>query len=175
VSDSVLHSLIREFGAAVGLEDMAFDDRKRCNIMFDDVPVSLELSGGEDSLYIYSVLGLEPAEGAKELYAELLKANYAFAQTGGATLALDPAGGGIVLMREEPVGALRLPQLEALIENFVNVAERFMASLAEGSLANAAQAIDSKPSGQAGDGGGGAPAANTATIRETSTAATMRV
>ena len=172
MSDSVLHSLIREFGAAVGLEDMAFDDQQRCNIMFDDVPVSLELSGGEDSLYIYSVLGPEPAEGAKALYEELLKANYAFAQTGGATLALDPAGGGIVLMREEPVDALRLPQLEALIENFVNVAEGFMASLAEGALANAAQAIDSRPGEPVGDGGDAAPAA---TMGEASTAATMRV
>ncbi|MCZ0944080.1 MAG: type III secretion system chaperone [Gammaproteobacteria bacterium] len=160
MSDSVLHSLIREFGAAIGLEEMAFDDQQRCNLMFDDVPVSLELSGGEDSLYIYSVLGPEPAEGAKELYSELLKANYAFAQTGGATLALDPGGGGIVLMREEPLEILHLPQLEALIENFVNTAEGLIASVAEASLSNAAQAIDSEPGGQAGDGDG-APMAGT--------------
>ncbi len=158
VSDSVLHSLIKEFGAAVGLEDMTFDDQQRCNLMFDDVPVSLEMSGGEGSLYIYSVLAPEPAENANALYAELLRANYAFAQTAGATLALDPAGGGIVLMREEPLETLRLPQFEALIEDFVNVAEGFIASLAEGSLSKAAQTIDSEPSEPSGDGGD-APAA----------------
>ena len=154
MSESALRSLIGEFGKAVGLDELAFDDQQRCNLMFDDVPVSFELGSGEDSLYIYSVLGAEAEEGAEALYSDLLKANYAFAQTGGATLALDPAGGGIVLMREEPLETLRLPRLESLVENFVNVAERLMANLAEGSLSNAGGAADSVASSEPAEAGG---------------------
>lgn len=134
MADSVLGALIDEFGTAVGIEGLTFDEEQRCNLMFDDVAVSLEVGVGESSLYIYSVLGPEPVEDAEERFAELLKANYAFAQTGGATLALDPAGGGIVLMREEPLETLRLPRLESVIEDFVNVAERLIANLYKGSL-----------------------------------------
>ena len=129
MSESVLHSVIKEFGSSIGIGELAFDEEQRCNLMFDDVPVSIELSGNEDSLFVYSVLAPEPKDGVEELYAKLLKANYAFAQTNGSTVALDPMGGGIVLMREEPAEMLRLAQFEALLESFVNTAESFMESL----------------------------------------------
>ena len=148
MTGSVLHALIGEFGAAVGLDDLAFDDEQRCNLMFDDVAVSLEVGAGDSSLYIYSVLGPEPALDAEQRFAELLKANYAFAQTGGATLALDPAGGGIVLMREEPLETLRLPRLESVIEDFVNVAERLIANLSAGALAGPAPEAAVESGGQ---------------------------
>lgn len=134
MSRMALQSLLAEFGVAMGIEDLAFDGEQRCNLMFDDVAVSFELGADEASLCMYSRVGSEPSEDVERQLSSLLKANYAFAATRGATLALDPAGGGILLMREEPLETLWLPRFESVVEDFVNVAESFTRQLANQGL-----------------------------------------
>ena len=132
MSMAALQSLLKEFGAAVGIPDLEPDDEQRCNMMFDDVALSFELGVGDESVYIYALLGAIANDDAQDAYAELLHSNYAFATTRGSTLSIDPQTGGIVLMREEQLDCLRLPRFEAIIEDFVTVAEQWMKRIANG-------------------------------------------
>ena len=132
MSSTVMNNLLREFGASVGISDLQIDEEYRCNMMFDEVPVSFELGDGDESIYIYSLLGRVPDDGREQLYAELLNANYVFADNGGSTLSVDSRSGNVVLLREERLELLRLSRLESVVEQFVNVAESWMRQLRSG-------------------------------------------
>ena len=132
MSSSVMNNLIREFGASIGIPDLQLDEEFRCNMMFDEVPVSFELGDGDESMYIYSMLGHVPGDGLEQFYAELLHANYVFADSGGSTLSVDSQSGNVVLLREERLELLRLSRLESVVEQFVSVAEDWMSRLRGG-------------------------------------------
>ena len=132
MSSTVMNNLLREFGASIGIPDLQIDEEYRCNMMFDEVPVSFELSDGDESMYIYSLLGHVPDDGLEQFYAELLHANYVFADGGGSTLSVDSQSGNVVLLREERLELLRLSRLESVVEQFVNVAEDWMSRLRSG-------------------------------------------
>ena len=132
MSSNVVNNLLREFGVAIGIPDLQLDEEYRCNMMFDEVPVSFELGGDDESVYIYSLLGHVPGDGLEQFYAELLHANYVFAENGGSTLSVDTQSGSVVLLREERLELLRLSRLESVVEQFVNVAEVWMTRLGSG-------------------------------------------
>ena len=138
MSSSVLNNLLREFGSAIGIPDLQLDEEYRCNMMFDEVPVSFELGDGDESVYIYSLLGQVPEDGLERFYAELLHANYLFADSGGSTLGVDSKSGNVVLLREERLESMRLSTLESVAEQFVSVAEAWMNRLSDGANESAA-------------------------------------
>lgn len=123
MSVAAMQALLTEFGAMVGIPDLAPDAEHRCNLMFDDVALSFELGADDESLCIYSLIGSLPEGDREAAHAALLGANYAFQGTRGATLCIEPQTGGVVLLRAEPLETLRLSRLAALVEDFVNTAE----------------------------------------------------
>ena len=145
MSQSVMENILAEFGASIGIPDLRPDAEQRCNLMFDDVAVSFELGGGDGSLYIYSLLGDVPETGAEAAYADLLGANYSFGGTGGSTHSVDPRTGGIVLIREERLEALRLPTFEAVVQDFVNVAEQWMNRIRKGEFGGPGDEVPEDP------------------------------
>ena len=154
MSSSVMNNLIREFGASIGIPDLQLDEEYRCNMMFDEVPVSFELGDGDESMYIYSLLGHVPGDGLERFYAELLHANYVFADNGGSTLSVDSQSGNVVLLREERLELLRLSRLESVVEQFVNVAEDWMSRLRSGGTNEADAPRGEAASEQKPPGGG---------------------
>ena len=143
MSSSVLNNLLREFGSAIGIPDLKLDEEYRCNMMFDEVPVSFELGHGDESVYIYSLLGQVPDDGLERFYAELLHANYLFAESGGSTLGVDSKSGNVVLLREERLESMRLSTLESIAEQFVTVAEAWMDRLRNGANESDAPPVES--------------------------------
>ena len=150
MSRSVMENLLAEFGASIGIPDLRPDAEQQCNLMFDDVAVSFELGVGDESLYIYSLLGDVPETGAEAAYADLLGANYSFGGTGGSTLSVDPQTGNIVLIREERLEALRLPTFEAVVQDFVNVAEQWMKRIRNGDFGGSGDDAPEDPHPPAG-------------------------
>ena len=153
MSSTVMNNLLREFGASIGIPDLQIDEEYRCNMMFDEVPVSFELGAGDESMYIYSLLGHVPDDGLERFYAELLHANYVFADSGGSTLSVDSQSGNIVLLREERLELLRLSRLESVVEQFVNVAEGWMSRLRSGGTNEVEAPRDGEVSEQRPPGG----------------------
>ena len=132
MSSNVMNNLLREFGDSIGIPGMQIDEEFRCNMMFDEVPVSFELGDGDETMYVYSLIGHVPEDGLEQFYARLLHANYVFRDNGGSTLSVDSESGNVVLIREERLESLRLARLESVVEQFVNVAESWMGRLAGG-------------------------------------------
>lgn len=118
-----MQNLLCEFGASVGIPSLALDEDNRCNLVFDDIAVSFELSKAEESFYLYSYLGDAPGENREKVYAMLLDANYIFRHTRGATLGMEDASKKIILIREYRLERMRLADFESLVEEFVNLAE----------------------------------------------------
>ncbi len=75
---------IEDAGGAAGVE-------------IDGAPVVLQDAGG--LLLLRAELGPIPAEGREAVLAAAMEANWLYQGTGGATLALDPAGGGLGLQK----------------------------------------------------------------------------
>ena len=132
MSLATMTSLLAEFGAAVGIPDLKPDAELRCNMMFDDVAVSFQLGPDDESLYVYSLVGSVAEADRAVAYPALLRANYAFEGTAGSTFSVDPRSGSIVLIRAERLETLRLARLQALVEDFVNVAERWAEHILRG-------------------------------------------
>jgi len=134
MSQTVMKNLVGEFGAAIGIPDLDIDEDNRCNLMFDDVAVSFELAHGDASMFIYALLGTVPNREADSFLAAMLRANHLLAATLGSTLSIDPKNNDAVLIREERLDSLRLPRLETIVEDFVNVAELWMGHLDAGTV-----------------------------------------
>lgn len=134
MAQAIMKNLVSEFGAAIGIPDLDIDEDNRCNLLFDDVAVSFELAAGEESLFVYSVLGTVPHREAESFHQALLHANHLLEGTRGSTLSVDPANRDVVLIREERLDTLRLPRFEAIVEDFVNVAEQWMEQMASGKV-----------------------------------------
>ena len=134
MSQAIMKNLVAEFGAAIGIPDLDIDEDDRCNLMFDEVAVSFELDGNGESLFVYSLLGRVPEIEADTFHAALLHANHLLEGTRGSTLSVDPNNNDIVLVRVERLDTLRLPMLESIVEDFVNVAEQWMEQLASGTV-----------------------------------------
>ena len=134
MSTSVMKNLLQEFGTAIGIPELKSDEENRCNLMFDAVAVSFELGVTNESLFIYSPLGVVPDRDADTFHAALLNANHLLEGTRGSTLSVDPRNKDVVLIREERLDTLRLPRFEIIVEDFVNVAEYWMEQLASGRL-----------------------------------------
>ncbi len=75
---------IEDAGGAAGVE-------------IDGAPVVLQDAGG--LLLLRAELGTIPAKGREAVLAAAMEANWLYQGTGGATLALDPAGGGLGLQK----------------------------------------------------------------------------
>lgn len=135
MSVAAMAALLGDFGAMVGISDLAPDADHRCNLMFDDVALSVELGDDDESLYIYSLLGSVADADRATTHAALLSANYGFQGTAGATLCVEPRTGGVVLVRADRLDALPLARFAAVVEDFVNTAELWTARLRDGEFA----------------------------------------
>ena len=139
-----LQQVLREFGASVGLEDLALDETAHCALAIDDkLVVNLEADAACDRAVLYSWLGV-PAGEAADVYSQLLQANYLGQGTGGATLGLQAETGGIVLSQPIELEHLDLPRFNAALEAFVNQTERWSERLAQPAPEDAA-AVDEPP------------------------------
>ena len=145
MSADMLRNLLQDFGNEIGIADLQLDEDARCNLMFDDIGVSFELSQSQDSFYAYAYLGAAPDTDREDLYAALLDANYLFKGTGGATLGVEAATRRIVLIREERLESMQVARFESIVEEIVNTAEEWQEQLAR--PADMTKKVSGRPEG----------------------------
>ena len=123
-----VNAAVRRFGAQAGLDDCSLDERGTALLTFDDAPVSLMLDEERRALLLLSTIGRLPAR--PEIYGWLLDANLFWADTRGATLAKDAAGGSIILQQSLSAAGLQPEHLEVALERFVTTVENLRRKLA---------------------------------------------
>ncbi|MDE0155248.1 MAG: type III secretion system chaperone [Gammaproteobacteria bacterium] len=124
-------NLLSDLGAEIGIPELCADEANVCNLLFDEVAVSLELSEDGEALYISSLVGQVRQDGGAAQLAALLDANFLFSGTGGATFGVDKASGSIVLARSERLSGLGKPLFLSVLEEFVDLAEAWQKRLAQ--------------------------------------------
>ena len=107
--------LLQELGTILGIKP-AFGNAETCRLLFDDDAVDFEAA--DETLFLIAEVGPVPVEGREAVYARLLAANLFGAQTGGATLGLDPDKERVILHRALPLPCDYAP-FEAALERFV--------------------------------------------------------
>lgn len=125
--------LLADLGNTLTVGPLALDEATHsCVLMFDaDLVVNVEYDDALGRLVLSCYLDELPSEGAEPLLRELLAANLYWHRTRGATLCLEEGTGGVILAYGHGVSELDGPAFEAVVENFVNQAERWRARIAE--------------------------------------------
>ena len=122
-------SILKRFGTGINLPDLSLDEDHRCNLFFDEVPVSIEVSPNEQYVYMYSYLGDAPVAGSENLGNKLLGANYIYGETERCTLGIQSISRKVALICNERIKGMDLSDFEQSLENFINVAEYWMKNL----------------------------------------------
>lgn len=113
--------LVAELGAQLGIS-LTLDENGVCRVLFDEDTVDFEAS--ENTLYLIAELGPVLSEARISTYERLLRANYLGAETGGATLSLDPEHENIVILHRRLETPMAYPDFEGAVELFVK-AQRY--------------------------------------------------
>lgn len=114
--------VLAAFGDTVGLERLALDEAGMGALFIDETAVNLEVDEAESRLLLYAGLGVPEGDPAATHIA-LLEANLFWQGTGGATLALQPETGVVLLVQALPTAGLDPVGFETALQTFVEVAE----------------------------------------------------
>lgn len=114
----VVDGIIRDFGMAVDNPELSLDDDSFvCFTTADGVLINIDYFEGSESLVLYTTIG-EIFEMTKlAVYDELLKANFFWELSGGATLAVSPEGGHAVLTASVTARDLDVSKLTEVIKH----------------------------------------------------------
>ncbi len=113
--------LIEGLGEKMGvMGEIEIDDEGRSLLEFDGMGVVLQGVDEVNKLTLLSPVGLPPPEDPARLYKTLLEANYLFEGTGGATLSINPDGGGVMLVKCLDTRALTVEDLMDALDKFLD-------------------------------------------------------
>ncbi len=140
--------LLKEFGASLRIEGLIFVDN-RCDLMFDDIAVTLELLANGEFIHIYSYLYTIPDDKVADIALLLLDANYLFSATAGSTFGMDQESKKVVLIREVDVSKTTLAEFEILIESFINLSEQWQEKITD--LCNQTKLENEQPKAESDD------------------------
>ena len=118
--------LIDAFAAKCGLEP---PDAKDGAVVFeiDGMPVGFIHDPVESAVMVVVEIGEQNPDADEACSSALLKANYLFAGTGGATLCRNPETGAFAIMRAWPLVSLDDDAFAAAVNDLLTVAEKWKA------------------------------------------------
>lgn len=113
--------LIKGLAEKMGIGgEIEVDDEQRCFLEFDDMGVVIQGVDAAEAVVLLAPIGIPPPEDPAQLYRGLLEANYLFQGTSGATLSVNPDGGGVNLCRQLDARALDVERLMQALDVFLN-------------------------------------------------------
>lgn len=134
--------LVRDFGAKVGMPEMAADDEGYIAISFDDRTIHLQHDSDEDRVVVFTKVGEAEVDRLVEIYSMLLAANMFWQGTNGATFSVEPDTGTIFLADRKLATTLNAGSLNDWLEGFINITEYWSKKL---ELANSGGPIGDGP------------------------------
>lgn len=124
--------LIKGLAEKIGIgAEIEVDADQRCFLEFDGMGVVIQGVDAAETVAFLSPIGRPPPEDPCALYKALLEANYLFQGTSGATLSLNPEGGGVMLCRQLDSKALDVEGLMAALDAFLNTLAAWRAFVGE--------------------------------------------
>ena len=116
--------LIDAFAAKCGLEQ---PDVKDGAVVFeiDGMPVGFIHDPAEAAVMVVAEIGEQNPDADEACSSALLKANYLFAGTGGATLCRNPETGAFAIMRSWPLASLDADTFATVVNDLLTTAEKW--------------------------------------------------
>ena len=115
------NELIRGLAERIGIGgEIEVDSDQRCLLEFDGMGVVIQGVDAAETVALLSPVGMPPPENPEQLYRALLEANYLFQGTSGATLSVNPDGGGVMLCRQLDGKSLDADGLLVALDAFLN-------------------------------------------------------
>ncbi len=120
---ATFESFVKAVGAQAGVENLA-PDGDNCQLVFDDLPVTLNYNESDDDIMFYCVAGTVPEKEGERLtlFTSLLEANFFFRHTAGSTLSVDTGSGLVAMQRVLPARGLEETELLDTLESYLNMA-----------------------------------------------------
>ncbi|MBC05433.1 type III secretion system chaperone [Thalassospira sp.] len=138
--------LISDFGKSIGIESLAFDEFGCCMLAFDDdIIINIAQEKANQRILFFAYVGSVVA--AVTPYRTLLKANFYWRATGGATLSLDQDDGAICLTKPFGEEDLTPQELTAELEKFISTVEKWRDWSKEGQDSQETAPQDKEPIG----------------------------
>ena len=118
--------LVDAFAAKCGLES---PDAKDGAAVFeiDGMSVGFIHDRAEDAVMVVAEIGEQNPDADETCSSALLKANYLFAGTGGATLCRNPETGAFAIMRSWPLASLDADAFATAVNDLLTTAEKWKA------------------------------------------------
>ena len=144
--------LIDAFAAQCGVES---PDSKDGAAVFeiDGMPVGFIHDPAEDAVMVVAEIGEQNPDADEACSSALLKANYLFAGTGGATLCRNPETGAFAIMRSWPLASVDGDTFAAAVNDLLTTAEKWKAvveGMGEAQIAHDDQVEEEKEMFQGG-------------------------
>ena len=123
MSKTQAETLVAELAQEWELPELAMDaDDYFCVQPADGVVLNVDYFEAADVFSLYTTVAEIPAQNRLAAFESMLRANFGWEETGGATLALDSTGELALLTAEIPVDGLDLPVMLDRIETFSRLA-----------------------------------------------------
>lgn len=123
--------LIENFGRSIGLEGAAPDAEGYCAMSFDELVVHFQHDGDDDSLTLFSRIGVADEDRLEGIYAMLLGANLFWQGTKGATLSVEPDTNLVFIADRRAVAHLSDGGFRDWLGGFIAIAEHWADRLDE--------------------------------------------
>ena len=120
--ENAFSGLIQSLSVQLQVE-LEIRDNSKVHVNFDDIALLIEHLPEAEQLLLAAPVADVPARGREELYRALLQGQYVFAETMGATLALDHEERFVSLQMAPALRALTRENFPALVENFLNMVD----------------------------------------------------
>ena len=133
---------VKGLGEALEIANLSLDEGGRCRLSIDGGAVVVDLGHDPASGVIELAAALPAADPVEAQLARLLRANFNWRGTEGATFAIEPESGALVLQRRLTASEVDNGGLTAALEALVAAAASWAGQLSEGGSDPAAPAAD---------------------------------
>lgn len=128
-------ALLAAYAQQANVPGLHFSPDGCARLLFEDsVAIDLEIDDAHDCIQMYCALGPVPAGGREALYRSLLEGNLFGAQTGGATLCVDPVQEEVLMCSRVGLATTGDAELAKLLEEFAGAASQWQQKLGSGEL-----------------------------------------
>src|SRR5262249_13022262 len=150
MSLDMFRSLLQGLGATIGIAELAPDGEGFCSMQIGErTIVNMQYDGERQEVILFARLG-EVAEDLREAaYEMLLAGNLFWQQTNGGMLSVEPSTRPVYLAPKQAIRALAQPRFEAMLNEFVEAAERWQRELESLAATEEGPLPPEEPAGQA--------------------------
>lgn len=122
--------LLKDLGKNLGI-DLVFDENDQCFLLLDE-QLMVSIKSADDHFILYGMLGEFPEGDISTAFCQkLLAFNFALAETGDGSIAIDESSEVVMLIKHLPIDGLDVTQFEKIVGHFASQLERLINILTE--------------------------------------------